>query len=189
MTSDEVVGSEGAAPRGQGGSARHLVKRFFGSLRPGGPPAADVAWVRDVLSEHELRLWLRMYGPDRRHSVQVARAVDQRLGDEATAPVLAAALLHDVGKVDAGLRTFGRVVATMTIKLAGFDEVVTWQRSRGIHRRIALYARHPELGAQMLTLAGSDPLTVAWTREHHQPRDEWTVDAHVADVLDACDND
>lgn len=171
------------------GEAAHLVKRFFGSLKPGGPASTDVAWVEEVLSESELRLWQRMYGPDRRHSVQVARDVQRRLGHEATAPVLAAALLHDVGKVDAGLRTFGRVVATLTIKLAGYDEVVSWQRSRGIHRRLALYARHPELGAQMLTLAGSDPLTVAWTREHHQPRETWTVDALVADALDACDND
>jgi hypothetical protein len=178
-----------AAARSGGGGAAHLVKRFFGSLRPGGPPAADAAWVGEVLSEHELRLWHRMYGPDRRHSVQVARDVERRLGHDATAPVLAAALLHDVGKVDSGLRTFGRVVATLTIKLAGHDEVVTWQRSRGIHRRIALYARHPDLGAQMLTLAGSDPLTVAWAREHHRPRDQWTVDPAVADVLDACDND
>jgi hypothetical protein len=183
------VADERGADHHTGGGAAHLVKRFFGSLRPGGPLADDVAWVADVLSEHELRLWQRMYGPDRRHSAQVAREVERRLGHEATPPVLAAALLHDVGKLDAGLRTFGRVVATLTIKLAGYDEVVTWQRSRGIHRRIALYARHPELGAQMLTLAGSAPLTVAWAREHHRPRESWTVDAHVADVLDACDND
>jgi hypothetical protein len=167
----------------------HLVKRFFGSLRPGGPSADDRAWVGEILSEPEHALWQRMYGPDRRHSVQVARDVERALGHEATAPVLAAALLHDVGKLDAGLRTFGRVVATLTITVAGRTEVLRWQRSRGLHRRIALYARHPELGAQMLTLAGSDPLTVAWAREHHRPSDEWTVPADVATVLDACDND
>jgi hypothetical protein len=145
--------------------------------------------VADTLSGAELALWRRMYGPDRRHSVQVARDVERRLGAEATRPVLAAALLHDVGKLDAGLRTFGRVVATLTIRAAGHDEVVSWQRSRGLHRRLALYARHPDLGAQMLTLAGSDPLTVAWAREHHLPPEEWTVPELVATVLDACDND
>jgi hypothetical protein len=171
------------------GSFAHLTRRFFGSLRPGGPPARDVAWVAQVLSPQELALWQRMSGPDRRHSAQVARDVERRLGDEATPPVLAAALLHDVGKLDAGLRTFGRVVATLTIRLAGHEEVVGWQRVRGIHRRISLYAQHPELGAQRLTLAESDPLTIAWTREHHRPRAEWTVPAPIADVLDACDND
>jgi hypothetical protein len=73
--------------------------------------------------------------------------------------------------------------------VVGRDEVISWQRTRGIHRRLALYARHPKLGAQMLTLAGSDPLTVAWTREHHLPTEEWTVEPGVAAVLDACDND
>ena len=166
---------------------RHLVRRFLGSLRPGGPSRDDVAWVTSLLNERELQLWSRMYGPDRRHSVQVARSVQRELADDATPPVLAAALLHDVGKLDSQLRTFGRVVATLTIRLAGRDEVITWQRSRGLHRRIALYARHPELGADMLTLAGSDPLTVAWTREHHLPRDEWTVATPIAAVLDSCD--
>jgi hypothetical protein len=170
-------------------SWRHLSKRFFGSLVPGGPPPTDVAWVEGVLSAPELQLWRRMYGPDRRHSVQVGRDVERRLGHEATPPVLAAALLHDVGKLDSRLRTYGRVVATLTIKVVGRTEVLRWQRGRGLHRRIALYARHPELGAQMLTLAGSDPLTVAWTREHHLPAEEWTVAPPIAAVLDACDND
>jgi hypothetical protein len=171
------------------GGFRHLSKRFFGSLVPGGPNPTDVAWVEGVLSPAELQLWTRMYGPDRRHSVQVARDVERRLGHEATAPILAAALLHDIGKLDSRLRTFGRVVATLTIKTAGRDEVLRWQRASGLHRRIALYARHPELGAQMLTLAGSDALTVTWTREHHLPQEDWSVPPEVADVLDACDND
>ena len=167
----------------------HLAKRFAGSLLPGGPKAADAAWVASVLSANELALWQRMYGPDRRHSVQVAREVERRLGDEATPPVLAAALLHDIGKIDAKLRTYGRVVATLTIRLVGRTEVMSWRRVRGIHRRIALYAMHPAIGGDLLELAGSDPLTVAWAREHHSPRDAWTVPLAVADVLDACDND
>ena len=167
----------------------HLTRRFAGSLRPGGPAAVDVAWVESVLSATELVLWRRMYGPDRRHSVQVAREVERRLGAEATPPVLAAALLHDVGKIDSRLRTYGRVVATLTVKLVGRAEVSEWRRSRGLHRRIALYVLHPQIGGDLLQLAGSDPLTVAWTREHHEPRDSWTVAAEIADVLDACDND
>ncbi|MSX89105.1 MAG: hypothetical protein F2754_17115, partial [Actinobacteria bacterium] len=81
-------------------NARHLVHRFFGSLRPGGPPAPDVAWVQATLSPEQFALWKRMSGPDRRHSAQVARDVHARLAERATAPVLAAALLHDVGKID-----------------------------------------------------------------------------------------
>ena len=170
-------------------NARHLVHRFFGSLRPGGPPERDLTWVESTLSLQEIALWKRMSGPDRRHSAQVARDVRARLAERATAPVLAAALLHDVGKIDSRHRTYGRVVATLTTKIVGRDEVLGWRRSRGLHRRIALYVDHPTIGGDLLQLANSDPLTVAWAREHHNPRDTWTVDPDIANVLDACDND
>jgi putative nucleotidyltransferase with HDIG domain len=80
------------------GTNAHLARRFFGSLRPGGPSARDAQWVQSVLSSEEHALWQRMSGPDRRHSAQVARAVQRALGDDAPTEVLAAALLHDVGK-------------------------------------------------------------------------------------------
>ncbi|HEX4979851.1 MAG TPA: hypothetical protein VFV35_07295, partial [Acidimicrobiales bacterium] len=73
----------------------HLARRFVGSLRPGGPPPADEAWVAGWLSPAELRLWRRMSGADRRHAVGVARDVCARGFDQT--PAVAAALLHDVG--------------------------------------------------------------------------------------------
>lgn len=167
----------------------HLTGRFFGSLRPGGPGRRDVEWVRGVLSPAELALWQRMSGPDRRHSAGVARRVERRLGNEATPPVLAAALLHDIGKLHCKLRTFGRVVATLTIKTAGREEVESWRHVGGLHRRIALYSLHPNIGGDDLELAGSDELVVAWAREHHRPAEEWTVERRYAHVLDECDND
>lgn len=167
----------------------HLARRFFGSLRPGGPPERERAWVESVLSEAEYALWVRMYGPDRRHSATVAREVERRLGHEATPAVLAAALLHDVGKIDADLRTWGRVVATLSAAVAGRDTARLWIRSSGFTRRVGLYLHHPEIGADMLEMAGSDPLSVAWAAEHHRPRDEWTVPLGIADVLHDVDDD
>jgi hypothetical protein len=38
-------------------------------------------------------------------------------------------------------------------------------------------------------MAGSDPLTVAWTREHHRPEAEWTVDPDLGAALKAADDD
>jgi hypothetical protein len=167
----------------------HLVSRFFGSLRPGGPPRRDLEWVQSVLSPAEYALWQRMSGPDRRHSAHVARDVQRTIGESAPTEVLAAALLHDVGKIHCRLRTFGRVVATLTIKTAGRDEVASWTQVGGLHRRIALYQNHPAIGGDELELAGSDPLTIAWTREHHRDSSEWSVPREYAAVLDACDND
>jgi hypothetical protein len=160
--------------------ALHLVRRFAGALVPGGPSPADEAWVASVLSEEELALWRRMSGPDRRHSVEVARRARQSFGDaEPDRPVLAAALLHDVGKVVSGLGTLGRVVAT----LAGMS------RTRRLPARVQQYLAHDRLGGDLLEQAGSHPLTVAWAREHHRPPERWTVPLTTGNALKAADDD
>jgi hypothetical protein len=149
----------------------HLAKRFAGSLWPGGPGERDETFVASVLLPGELALWGQMSGPDRRHSVAVAR----RLGDTDD-DVRAAALLHDVGKIEAGLGTFGRVAAT----------VVGPGRARG---RMATYLRHDSIGGRLLADAGARPLVVAWATEHHLPPERWTVPAQVGAALKAADDD
>jgi hypothetical protein len=34
-----------------------------------------------------------------------------------------------------------------------------------------------------------DPITVTWTREHHLPRDDWTLPDAIASALHAADDD
>lgn len=167
----------------------HLVRRFLGSLRPGGPGPHAEGWVKSRLLPGEHELWCRMSGADRRHAVGVAERVERALGHEATRPVLAAALLHDVGKIESGLGTYGRVVATLSAKVAGAGMADTWRKQRGFARRVGLYLHHDQLGGDLLELAGSDPLTVAWTREHHRPEAEWTVDRDLGATLKAADDD
>src|SRR5690348_16833335 len=110
--------------------ATHLVSRFAGSLRPGGPRASDAVWVASVLTPGELTCWERMPAVDRRESVRVARRVQAELGDDNR--FLAAALLHDVGKTDARLGTFGRALATVAGGVAGHDIAPAWQQRGGI---------------------------------------------------------
>jgi hypothetical protein len=167
----------------------HLARRFFGSLSPRGPSRDDDVWVGETLLEGELVLWRRMSRADRRHAAGVGRRVQRALGAEATRPVLAAALLHDVGKVAAGLGTYGRVIATLAGGAAGRDSALAWSKRAGFTRRVGLYLRHPDLGAEMLVLAGSDALTVTWAREHHLPEARWTLPADVAHALKAADDD
>jgi len=159
----------------------HLVRRFVASLWPGGPSGSSDDWAVGHLLDGEVDLWRRMSGPDRRHAVAVARRVDDLL-DGADRPVLAAALLHDVGKVDSGLGTMARVVATL-VGLVGGD------RARTGGGRIGRYLRHPGIGAELLTAAGSDGLTVAWAAQHHLPPSRWTVAPMVAEALHAADDD
>jgi hypothetical protein len=136
-------------------TAVHLARRFFGSLSRQPPSAADEAWAEAQLLPGEVRVWRQMAAQDRRHAVAVARAVAGQLGPAAARPVVAGALLHDCGKVEAGLGTLARVGATVVIAVAGRDQV-----SRG-EGRVARYARHEPIGADLLRRAGSDPVTVA----------------------------
>jgi hypothetical protein len=166
----------------------HLVRRFFSSLLPFGPAAADEAWARTQLTEPEQELWARMARVDRRHSAAVARRVEAELGEDVEVPVMAAALLHDVGKTIPHLGTFGRVVATLSEMVAGQDTAQHWVESRGFTRRVGQYVLYPELGVDLLKLAGSDDLVIAWSREHHLPEDEWTVPVELGRVLQEADD-
>jgi hypothetical protein len=169
--------------------AGHLVKRFFGSLLPIGESKADAAWVTEELLATELEIWKKMSPQDRRHAAGVAHRVERALGDEATRPVIAAALLHDCGKSVSHLGTTGRVIATLSAKVAGHDMAMAWSETRGFTRRVGLYLEHPRLGADLLGLAGSAPLTVAWAAEHHLPPEDWTVPAEIGQALKDADDD
>ncbi len=101
-------------------------------------------WAESMLRFEERELWRQMANADRRHAVTVARRFLDRRPD-ATRAEVAGALLHDVGKVDAGLGTFGRVVAT-----------VVGARTK----RFRTYHDHEAIGAWMAAEAGADQVTI-----------------------------
>lgn len=167
----------------------HLATRFFGSLRPGPPSAADLIWADDFLTAGERRLLRRMSNPDQRHAIEVARAVAAELPD-ADDTVMAAALLHDVGKVDSGLRTPARVAATLFWAVAPDELADRWLAGRpGVRRRLASYRRHPEIGEQLLSDAGAAALTANWAADHHKPPARWRIDPAIGELLKRCDGD
>ena len=126
-------------------SPAHLVRRFVGSLSRRPPSPADEGWVRGWMADSEWALWVQMGVADRRHAVLVARRfVDRR--PAATRAEMAGVLLHDIGKIDAGLGTLARVVATV-----GGPRTDRFRR----------YHDHERIGAGLLEAAGSDPVTVA----------------------------
>lgn len=185
-----VVGSSGF------GSWRHLAGRFFSALLPVGPAPTDDAWARDQLLDGERALWHRMSGPDRRHAVGVARDTVRLLDhDQARQEVIAAALLHDVGKVESSFGTFARVWITLAAVVLGRSRLLRWagEPSAGgrpsVRARVGLYLIHDRLGAKLLEDAGSRTLTVSWAAEHHLAPQQWTVDATIGGALKAADGD
>ena len=125
--------------------AWHLAARFVTSLPPTPPSVADEVWVDEHLLPGERSLWVQLSNQDRRHSAAVARRFVQRR-PAATRAEIAGAILHDVGKIQCGLGTFGRVAATLVgPRTAAF----------------AAYHDHEAIGAAMAQATGSDPATVA----------------------------
>jgi hypothetical protein len=121
----------------------HVAARFFTSLSPRPPDPRDDAWAEDHLLPGEVALWRQMSNQDRRHSVAVARRFARRR-QQATRAEIAGALLHDVGKIQCRLGTFGRVAATLV-------------GSRT--ERFRAYHDHELIGADLAVFAGSDPAT------------------------------
>ena len=91
-------------------------------------------------------------------------------------------------KTVAGLGTYGRVVATLSAAVAGEDNARLWASGRGLTRRVGLYLDYRELGVDLLELAGSDPMVVAWSREHHDPPEQWSIDREIGAVLAEADD-
>ena len=171
----------------------HLARRFFGTLRPGGPSGEDRAWVESVLEPAEFALWARQPGHDQRHSAGVARQVEAALAGGPHAGDtrwLACALLHDIGKLASGLGVPARVLATL-VGRATDGAVADWEEHRGLRRRIALYLRHPELGADMVQLAGGRAEVAHWAGAHHDRArfDPMLMPAPVVKALVAADAD
>jgi putative nucleotidyltransferase with HDIG domain len=141
----------------------HLTRRFFGSLSARSFGEADIAWVRSMLTPAELRLWETLGRADRAESMAVARRAARELGPDAEPVWLAAALLHDVGKTEAHLGTFGRVGATLV------GVVISDGRARHLPNRVGEYLAHDNIGAELLAAAGARPEITAWAAAHHRP--------------------
>ena len=150
----------------------HLVARFFSSLVPLPVRAPDREWVATVLRPEELDLWSRLSLADRRESVGVGRRTEAALaGTDYAGDTrwLAAALLHDVGKLDARFGPVRRAVATAAAAVLGPRVVESWVDKSGFVRRCALYVFHDQLGADRVKIAGGRPEAVLWAEAHHRP--------------------
>ncbi len=173
--------------------ALHLARRFFGAVRPGAPAAADESWALGHLGEGEAALWRRMNNPDRRHAITVARDVVEQLDGSADRAVVAAALLHDVGKIVSNYRTPARVAATLIWAAVpsanSADRARQWADRGRPFARLSQYRRHPELGEALLEHAGADPITSSWAADHHRPPSEWRIERSLGQVLKDCDDD
>lgn len=128
----------------------HLIRRFFSSLSAAPLNDLEQAWVKDVLSVREHDLWCTQAIVDQRHSCDIARRFVE-IRSLASRDEIAGALLHDIGKNDAGLGIMARVVATVLPLPTP---------------RFVAYRHHQQRGAQLLKTIDSSDITIALVAGH-----------------------
>jgi hypothetical protein len=149
---------------------KNLFRRQLAALSRARASPADQAWATSLLQPAELDLWRRLSGHDQHHSIEVARGVERRLAGTPYAGDgrwLGAALLHDIGKVVAGLSAAERVLATLVGKVVRASTAERWAgRASGPRRRLGLYLTHGHAGAEAIRSAGGREEIAAWAEVH-----------------------
>ena len=168
--------------------AAHLIKRFFTTLFARDLNEEERTWLFAHLNVGERDLWERFERADRRHSYQVAKRAEKFFGDDATPVVIAAAALHDIGKIEVKAGVFLRVLATLASTTGSEAQVYSWSQEPGWLGRAGRYLRSHELAEEHLVAAGSDPLVVAWAREHELAPSRWTIPREVGAILKRADD-
>ena len=134
------------------------------------PDPAQIERAKTVLSPAEFHLFSQMQPSEQVHSMQVLEQLQQQ--GQTHPALLAAALLHDIGKSRQPLAIWGRVVIVLGKSLFP-AKVQTWgaeTRSPTDLKKVFIIAsQHPQWGADMAKQAGSQPLTVNLIRRHQEP--------------------
>ena len=125
---------------------------------------------------------------DQRHALVVYHALRQ--AGHTNQQLLAAALLHDVGKAAARLPAWQRAVIVLLEHFAPcLLTRLSQEEPRGWARPFVIHARHPEVGSRWAQKAGCTPLTVALIRRHQDGlTGRQTEEDQLLAALQAADN-
>ena len=123
-----------------------------------------------MLTPGEYALWTRLVAHDQVHAVRVAKATRSKLVSSAykdDGRWLGAALMHDIGKLEARLAMHERVAATLAGRAVRLSTARRWASgSRGVIRRFGLYLTHGAVGAAMIRRAAGREELAAWAEVH-----------------------
>ena len=131
-------------------------------------PKQELGLLSEYLTPSQAELFQRMPRCDQRHGLDVFHTLRRK--QHRDHDLLAAALLHDVGKSGGRLRLWHRVLIVLIKALRpqlldrlASDEPRSWRYPFVVHQH------HPELGAQLAQMAGCSPTTVELIRRHQEP--------------------
>jgi hypothetical protein len=151
------------------GRALYRVRQFFLALRVAADPR-DLEQARTVLTSEAIKLFVGMQANEQAHAVSVYRQLVAQ--GETSSDLLAAALLHDVGKSLGPLRLWERVLivlarAVFPVQSRRWGSLPA-QEIKGWRRAFVVAEQHPAWGAALAAEAGASPCTVALIRQHQE---------------------
>jgi putative nucleotidyltransferase with HDIG domain len=142
------------------------------------PDPQDLALARQVLTPPLMELFLQMQASDQAPSLWIFRKLVQTAAQNNFTPnkdLLAAALLHDMGKTCHPDGTRHRLHvwnrAAIVLGKALFPGLVKRWRDgplRGWKRAFVIAEQHPVWGAALVEQAGAAPQVAALIRRHHE---------------------
>lgn len=130
-------------------------------------PEEEVERATRILPPQAKVLFRRQAIQDQHHALAVYRAL--RRAGHTNPSLLAAGLLHDVGKAAVGLPAWQRAVIVLLDRFA--PRLLHWMsrgEPEGWRRPFVVHAQHPQIGARWAEEAGCSPLTVALIRRHQE---------------------
>jgi hypothetical protein len=145
-------------------------------LGPGAPLSpADDAEVASWLPPSAFTLFKTMSLADQQHSLRVCQGLQMRGCQDAD--MLAAALLHDVGKAQGRVPfwtrpaiVLGKALAPALLRrLAIAPSALPEKGVPGWRRSLSYAWWHAEVGAELAAAAGLSEQAVLYIRTHHQP--------------------
>ncbi len=153
---------------------RYRVSQFFrtwwASRR-----TLDLTYPARHLSPELMRLFQQMPRAEQHHAVEVCRALEAQ-GQREPA-LLAAALLHDAGKIRMPLSLWERVFVVLAEHYAPRRAARWREGNHKLSRPLVVRQRHPEWGAELARNAGAPARTVEFILRHHAPPED---DAELA---------
>lgn len=124
--------------------------------------------IKAVLSSEQQWLFGRFSASEQQHSYRVYDTL--RRAGQNDPDLLAAALLHDVGKTCVPRSWWDRVVVVLgQAFLPGKAAVWSQGEAAGLTRPFVVKANHAEWGAALAEAAQSSPMTTVLIRHHHHP--------------------
>jgi hypothetical protein len=127
-----------------------------------------VEQAAQILTPETRALFARQTPQDQRHALAVYETLCQE--GHTHRDLLAAALLHDVGKAASGLPAWQRGMFVLAERLVpGMLDRARRGETGSWWRPLADYAGHAEIGARWAEKAGCSSLTVALIRRHEEP--------------------